>query len=331
MCVRAAKGSDARPFGSYLDQLVKQQSEGGGAPIDEERSQMQRPRRRQQQQLTPTSRTPSQSVASSDERGEGGCSDEWAHNPLVQEQAWFASQSVPDTPIWIGEASDEAFATRFRQFASSSSSSPPPTHIPRTRYATDEMLASLARTPPSWPSMARLRFLVQSSLRSLCRSFYIVRRSEVARAVERIATDPTYADREPLMACKIWAVLAIGELHSTKKTVSLAEFPGLAYFARASSMLRMLSERPHMDVVESMLLLVRGFAFCSVSFLLILLTTFIVPVLPRGEQASLCVHSHGRGRSARLGYGPAPQRTCPHPRPPGKRAPQPRLVDCVHL
>jgi hypothetical protein len=264
MGVRVAIGSDVWPVGSYLDKLVKQQSERG-ALSDEERLQTQQPRRRQQQ-LTPTSRTPSQSVSSSDERGDGGSRGELAHNPLVQEQAWFASQSAPDTPIWIGEASDEAFATRFRQFASSSSSSPPPTHIPRMRYATDEMLARLASTPPRWPSMARLRFLVQSSLRSLCRSFYIVRRSEVSRAVERIAMDPTYADREPLMACKVWAVLAIGELHSTKKTVSLAEFPGLAYFARASSMLCMLTERPHMDVVESMLLLVRGFSFCSIPF-----------------------------------------------------------------
>lgn len=57
-------------------------------------------------------------------------------------------------------------------------------------------------------------------------------------------------------ACKMWAIFAIGQLYSTKSVTQNATFPGLAYFAKASSMLQVISERPHLDVVETMLLLV---------------------------------------------------------------------------
>jgi proline utilization trans-activator len=170
-------------------------------------------------------------------------------NPLFEERPWFHNLNSSDLPVLIGEAADAAFATRCRQVISIR----PISHIPRTNYVGDDVLV---HSDVPWPSMARARFLVEVSMKTLCQSYHIVRRSAVIASLDSWALSTQPKSRDANAACKLWALFAIGELYSTKSSPSEVAFPGLGYFIRASEILRVVQERPNMDVIETSLLLV---------------------------------------------------------------------------
>ncbi|KAF5687779.1 transcriptional regulatory [Fusarium denticulatum] len=175
-----------------------------------------------------------------------------AEEKILEEIDWFAHTRASDTPIWIGEISDAAFATRFRQFASSSQT---PSHIPRTQFPSDDDLRLLVTENPAWPTPLRARLLVQAALKFLRCSYHVVRHSEVLSALNTFCSDPSNAGISPIMKSKMWALFALGELRSSKCLSSSKRLPGLAYFAVASDTVRIINERPQLDVIETTLIL----------------------------------------------------------------------------
>lgn len=175
--------------------------------------------------------------------------------PALQERPWFFDMNVPHTPILIGEASDAAFATRFRQAISDAEHS----HIPRVNYATDERLVALSDSDTPWPSPARARFLVNVALKYGTHCYHIVRKSSVLEGLEQVLQNPSMGDS--LFMSKLWALFAVGEMYSSRTAVVGGNFPGIGYFARATRILQIVSERPRIDAIEVRLLLV-----CSPNF-----------------------------------------------------------------
>ncbi|KAI8282370.1 hypothetical protein K4K56_011147 [Colletotrichum sp. SAR 10_98] len=169
--------------------------------------------------------------------------------PSLDQRPWFFDMNIPHTPILIGEASDAAFATRFRQAIATGDHS----HIPRVNYATDERLLALSDVDCPWPSPARARFLVGVALRYVSRCYHIIRKSLVLDGLEQTLQNPSESDT--LLKSKLWALFAIGAMYSTRSATSERDFPGMGYFARATRVLRIVSERPRIDVVELRLLL----------------------------------------------------------------------------
>lgn len=194
----------------------------------------------------------------------------------IQGSDWFTHIRTSDTPIWIGEISDSAFATRFRQFASFSQT---PCHIPRTQFVSDEALHSLATAHPSttWPSLSRARLLVETALRFLRHNYHIVRRSEVFSTFR--ATDFNQISLHS--KAKLWALFAVGELRSSKCLTATGHLPGLAYFAMASDAIRIINERPQIDVIETVLLLVSSLSLRFGPFVLLLRTCWLCTLLRR--------------------------------------------------
>ncbi|KAF5025161.1 hypothetical protein F66182_2737 [Fusarium sp. NRRL 66182] len=168
---------------------------------------------------------------------------------LLEERPWFFDMNVLHTPVLIGEASDVAFATRFRQAISE----PGHSHIPRVNYASDERLLALSDEDCPWPIPSRARLLVNVALKYVSRSFYIVRRSQILEGLEQTIQNPHSTDS--LLKSKLWALFAIGEMYSTRTAARDKNFPGMAYFARATRILRIISERPRIDAIEIRLLL----------------------------------------------------------------------------
>ncbi|KAK2774662.1 C6 transcription factor [Colletotrichum kahawae] len=169
--------------------------------------------------------------------------------PSLDQRPWFFDMNIPHTPILIGEASDAAFATRFRQAIATGDHS----HIPRVNYATDERLLALSDVDCPWPSPARARFLVGVALRYVSRCYHIIRNSLILDGLEQTLQNPSESDT--LLKSKLWALFAIGAMYSTRSATSERDFPGMGYFARATRVLRIVSERPRIDVVELRLLL----------------------------------------------------------------------------
>lgn len=176
-----------------------------------------------------------------------------ALNPTLNAKPWFDSVNVFRTPILIGEAADNAFATRFRQ-AISDPQAPEPTHLLRINYITDEPLMNLAGFEVAWPSPSRARFLIGAALNYVSRCYCLVRRSSVMEDLEQSIRDPTWGN--PLLHCKFWALFAVGELCSTR-SVGTQGFPGIAFFSQALKVLGLLDELPGLDSIELLLLIVR--------------------------------------------------------------------------
>jgi hypothetical protein len=169
---------------------------------------------------------------------------------LLEERPWFFDMNVLHTPVLIGEASDAAFATRFRQAISE----PGHSHIPRVNYAPDERLLALSDEDCPWPIPSRARLLVNVALKYVSRNYYIVRKSQILEGLEQTILNPNSADS--LLRSKLWVLFAIGEMYSTRTAAKDRNFPGMAYFARATRILRIISERPRIDAIEIRLLLV---------------------------------------------------------------------------
>ncbi|KAI8224375.1 putative transcriptional regulatory protein [Colletotrichum sp. SAR 10_77] len=185
--------------------------------------------------------------------GRGGSDNEEPSEPATLEvRPWFMNANVFRTPILISEVADAAFTTRFRQVISDPEE-PQPKHILRLNYAPDKELMTLVKSDIPWPTPSRSRFLVEVALKYVSRRYHVVRRSSIMENLEQSIHNPSWGDL--MLRSKLWALFAIGELYSTRSIPSERDFPGMAYFAKASRILGLLDERPGTDSIEIMLLL----------------------------------------------------------------------------
>lgn len=171
-------------------------------------------------------------------------------NPLQEDRPWFFPLT-PELPILIGEATDAAFATRLRQELSGKSQR----HFPRTQHVPDETLTSLWQPEPCpWPTPSRARFLLKVAFSTVCRRYYLVRKSATLGLLEQVVRDPSLCDT--LTACKLHALFALGEAYSTRTCAPDGTLPGVGYYVSATRMLRVFSEQPRIECVEILLMLV---------------------------------------------------------------------------
>lgn len=199
---------------------------------------------------TGSSKEASQSVLGSNE----------ARNPLLDERSWFHPLGSTELPIHIGEAADAAFATRFRQALAKSSAGVE--HIPRKHYVSDTRLMHLSDNPVPWPPLAQARLLIKAALDTVGTCYHCVRRSEVYTGLKQRYRN--LSAPRTIFDYKLWALFALGEAYSSRtQSASDDTFPGLSYFARASRMFRGARERPQIDIIEVLLLLVCALALAA--------------------------------------------------------------------
>lgn len=131
-------------------------------------------------------------------------------------------------------------------------------HLPRVNFPSDEQLLALSDAECPWPTAASARLLVRAAINGLGRCYHIVRRSSILRDLE--AAIQNHSPTGLLSKSKLLAVFAIGEVYTTRNSSLEKGFPGIHYFCQATDILRIVSERPSVDMVEVQLLLVRCFS-----------------------------------------------------------------------
>jgi proline utilization trans-activator len=127
-------------------------------------------------------------------------------------------------------------------------------HLPRVNFPSDEHLLALSDAECSWPTPARAHLLVRAAVNGIGRCYHIIRRSSISQELERAIQN--HSQTGLLSKSKLWAVFAIGEIYTTRHSTLERGFPGLHYFCKAMNILRIVSERPSVDMVEIQLLLV---------------------------------------------------------------------------
>ncbi|KAF6799459.1 fungal specific transcription factor domain-containing protein [Colletotrichum sojae] len=167
-------------------------------------------------------------------------------------ESLLIDSELPHMPVPVSEATDTAFAMRFRQVMSESYGTPHG-HIRRSDFATDEEIMSLAHVPCPWPSPSKARFLIEVALRHVSGCFHIVRRSCILDALELSLRNP--GCRDPIMKCKLWALFGMGELYWSRAIKAQETFPGLHYFAKATKIFTYIGEQPTIDLLEIRLIL----------------------------------------------------------------------------
>ena len=188
---------------------------------------------------------------------ENAANQETTQNPLIEERAWFHPLPSLESPIFVGEASDSAYCTRFRQTVGTVCTN----HLPRISFIQDEPLMLLSETERPWPTPARARFLVKVALNTICRYYHIVRKSVVLESLEEAIKQERR--EKTLKIAKLLALFALGEAYSARSADPQSTFPGLLYFVHSRKMVSIPFERPQVDSVEISLLLVSFFCGCS--------------------------------------------------------------------
>ncbi|ORY64838.1 fungal-specific transcription factor domain-containing protein [Pseudomassariella vexata] len=176
---------------------------------------------------------------------------EAARNPLLDDRSWFFPLSNSQMPVHIGEAADTSFATRLRQAIAED---PTISHIPRQHYVTDARIFALSEAECPWPTLSRARLLIRFAMEVVGSCYHCFRKSDVHNRMQHHYRNLSAPN--PMFACKLWALFALGEVYSCRtSSTSEEDFPGLAYFSQATKMLSRLRERPQFDTIEILLLL----------------------------------------------------------------------------
>ena len=173
-------------------------------------------------------------------------------NPLIEENAWFVPQEIYNTPVFVGEANCTAFSSRFQQVLLNTHAE---IHTARSHYVKDAQLLTALSAEVNWPSRAHALLLIETAIGTIGKCYYLSLSSSLRASLERAYSDQRRLDQ--LTVSKLFAMFALGELYAIGIPARSDDaFPGLGFFSRASSILRLLPERATMDHIEVLIMFV---------------------------------------------------------------------------
>ncbi|KAJ9484519.1 hypothetical protein VN97_g8849 [Penicillium thymicola] len=175
-----------------------------------------------------------------------------AQSNLLCEKPWFQSNDASVVPLYISEATCAAFATRLCQ--SLKGTNTPTPHLPRSRYTDESAISSLLHTSIQWPGLVSAQLLVKTALGHIIPSFHLALKKDTLDMLHGVYQRGDFDN--PSIKCKYFALFAIAQVFSTPHDLSdTSNVPGLAYFAKAWSLIQIVPERPSMIHIESLLLI----------------------------------------------------------------------------
>ncbi|KAL4937095.1 fungal-specific transcription factor domain-containing protein [Aspergillus oleicola] len=184
-------------------------------------------------------------------------------NPLHEPRRLFHFDRAHQ-PQFVGESTCLAFSDRILQCLNPRSDMPPPP--PDRRYTRDPAFVRQIQGVDGCklPERIRTYLLVRVALRFIGQDYHFFLQSDFLRRLDEAyrAGSGGFLQDDATWACKLFVVLALGELYSgsaptsTPTTVdgSTASVPGTGYFLEAVGLLQDLFEEPSLAQIEIMLL-----------------------------------------------------------------------------
>ena len=158
-------------------------------------------------------------------------------------------------PRYSGEASCETFGGRLHQYINHGERRPPPRSYP---YYKNPKLLRISSTECNLPNKNYAKLLVRAVLQFIGGDHHLLLRKSFLRKL-----DETYQLEildDPVWLCRLYTVLALGELYSIGRSGStrrVTGVPGTAFFVRAMGFFQDMHEEPTVAYIETLLLLVR--------------------------------------------------------------------------
>ncbi|OAL26608.1 hypothetical protein AYO20_10032 [Fonsecaea nubica] len=178
-------------------------------------------------------------------------------NPLVEDRAWFVHDSTSSQAAYVGEASCTAFGTRLYQYLDRNTS---PSPIPRARLVGDEVLSQNIFTEYALPPRAHAVFLIRVAIRLVGLDYHLMMRKQILEQLNQLYVGRLTIEQDPLLACRIFTIFALGELYTNKakesqKVQGAPNVPGLWFFVRAMSLFQEIREEATVSYIEALLLI----------------------------------------------------------------------------
>lgn len=165
----------------------------------------------------------------------------------------FVSDELSIQPRYSGEASPETFGSRLHQYITSNHSERrPPPHI----YYKNPKLLRIATTECSLPNKNYAKLLVRSVLGFIGGDHHLILKKSFLVRLEDTYQLEVLDD--PVWLCRLFTVLALGELYSGGRTGSMLKGPGVpgtGFFLRAMEFFQDMHEEPTVSYIETLLLL----------------------------------------------------------------------------
>ncbi|KAJ5158732.1 Transcription factor [Penicillium coprophilum] len=236
----APEKSHARNAERYLEQLLKDSQE-----LHDQRNRLK-------QESRSNGHEQSSRLLQVDGDAANANTEPLVQGNLLSEKPWFQSNDTSVIPSYISDATCVAFATRLCQ--SLKGTNMPIPHLPRSRYTDESTISSLLHADIQWPGLVSAQLLVKTSLGHIFPIFHLVLKRDTLDMLHSVYHRGDFDN--PGIKCKYFALFAIAQVLSTPRDLSnKSSVPGLAYFAKAWSLIQVVPERPSMIHIESLLLI----------------------------------------------------------------------------
>lgn len=180
-----------------------------------------------------------------------------APDSMIELGLAFASDENYIQPRYSGEASSETFGGRLHQYINHGERRPPPRSYP---YYKNPKLLRVSSTECNLPNKNYAKLLVRAVLQFIGGDHHLLLRKSFLRKL-----DETYQLEvldDPIWLCRLYTVLALGELYSIGRSGStrrVTGVPGTAFFIKAMGFFQDMHEEPTVPYIETLLLLVRNY------------------------------------------------------------------------
>jgi proline utilization trans-activator len=168
----------------------------------------------------------------------------------------FVSDEISIQPRYSGEASSETFGGRLHQYINHGERRPPPR--PYVYYENSKLLR-ISRIECGLPNKNYAKLLVRAVLRFIGGDHHLLLKKSFLNRL-----DETYQLEvldDPVWLCRLFTVLALGELYSSGRVGDAMRgtgVPGTGFFMRAMGFFQDMHEEPNVSYIETLLLLVGG-------------------------------------------------------------------------
>ncbi|KAL3466990.1 fungal-specific transcription factor domain-containing protein [Aspergillus heterothallicus] len=188
----------------------------------------------------------------------GLCAEQEISDPIHEPSRLFHLDQRSRQRRFVGESTCLAFSERILQFLHPRSTTPPPP--PERRYESNSAFARQLEsvTGCTRPERIRTYLLVRIALRFIGHDYHFFLHSDFLQQLDDAYRHEGTAHWDPVWACKLFVVLALGELYScapaTGNALHASDVPGTEYFLVATRLLQDLFEEPSLAQIETMLL-----------------------------------------------------------------------------